>query len=132
MDASLRRSMYSLMLVAATGMMVARVVNVEFLYEPSLYKAYPTRKWPTSPPAPQPSFGSNDRARWATVKAIVEEHSYIIGHRMEDRSAKDGYRDIGILFEPGFGSVDVVLHPETKAFYSTKPPLLTQIAALEY
>ena len=46
MDPSLRRSLYSLMLVIATGMMVARVVNVELVHEPSLYKANPTRKWP--------------------------------------------------------------------------------------
>lgn len=120
------------MLAAAAGMMIARVVNVEFLYEPSLYKAYPARKWPTEKPSPQPSFGSNDRARWATVKAIVEEQTYVIGRRVDDPEAKDGYRDEGILFTPGFGSVDVVLHPKDREFYSTKPPLLTQLAAAEY
>jgi hypothetical protein len=124
--------MYALMLVAATGMMVARVVNVEFLYEPSLYKAYPKRNWPTEKPAPQPSFGSNDRARWATVKAIVEDHSYVIGRRLDVPSKGKSYTDEGILFEPGFGSVDVVLHPTEHEFYSTKPPLLTEIAAAEY
>ena len=124
--------MYSLMLVAATGMMVTRVVNVEFLYEPSLYKAYPGRNWPKDKPAPQPSFGSNDRARWATVKAIVEQRTYVIGHRLDVPSKGKDYTDEGILFEPGFGSVDVVLHPTTHEFFSTKPPLLTQIAACEY
>jgi hypothetical protein len=132
MEPSLRKSIYALMLAATAGMMTARVVNVEFLYEPSLYKAYPARKWPTEKPSPQPSFGSNDRARWATVKAIVEEQTYVIGRRVDDEEAKDGYRDEGILFTPGFGSVDVVLHPQRREFYSTKPPLLTQLAAAEY
>jgi hypothetical protein len=132
MDPSLRRSIYSLMLVAAAGMMVARVVNVEFLYEPSLYKAYPKRNWPSEKPAPQPSFGSNDRARWATVKAIVEDETYVIGRRSGFPSKNKPYTDTGVLFQPGFGSVDVVLDPEDQTFYSTKPPLLTEIAAGEY
>jgi len=132
MDPSLRRSIYSLMLVATTGMMVARVVNVEFLYEPSLYTSYPKRNWPKDKPAPQPSFGSNDRARWATVKALVENGEYKIGERIVDPTTPKGYRDQGVLFSPGFGSVDVVLHPERQQFYSTKPPLLTVIAAGEY
>jgi len=132
MDPSLRRSLYSLMLVATTGIMVARVVNVEFLFEPSLYKAYPTRNWPKDKVEPQPSFGSNDRARWATVRALVENGKFEIGERIVDPAAAKGYRDEGILFSPGFGSVDVVLHPERQQYYSTKPPLLTVIAAGEY
>src|SRR5512139_3994155 len=132
MEPSLRKSLYALMLAATAGMMTARVANVEFLYEPSLYKAYPARKWPTEKPEPQPSFGSNDRARWATVKSLVEEKTYVIGRRVDDPESKTGYRDEGILFSPGFGSVDVVLHPERREFYSTKPPLLTQLAAAEY
>ena len=78
MEPSLRRSIYSLMLVIATGLMVAHVANVELLYEPSLYKAYPRRNWPAQRPAEWPTFGSNDRARWATVKAIVEDHTFVI------------------------------------------------------
>lgn len=132
MDPSLRRSIYSLMLVATTGMMVARVVNVEFLFEPSLHKAYPERPWPKDKPEPQPSFGSNDRARWATVKALVENGEFKIGERVPDPTVPKGYEDKGVLFSPGFRSVDVVLHPERQQFYSTKPPLLTMIAAGEY
>ena len=50
MDPKLRRSLYSLMLVASTGLMVARIANVEFLYEPSLYKAYPGASGPPTSP----------------------------------------------------------------------------------
>jgi hypothetical protein len=126
--------MYTLMLVVATGLMVARVANVELLYEPSLYKAYPARKWPSEKPVPWPSFGSNDRARWATVKAIVEDHTFVIGRRVENPDDPKGYTDSGILFSEtkGFGSVDVVLHPERNEFYATKPPLLTLFVAGQY
>src|SRR2546423_169169 len=40
--------------------------------------------------------------------------------------------DTGIIFEDGWQSVDKVLHPERLEFYSTKPPLLTVMAAGEY
>src|SRR5438105_496580 len=110
MDPALRRSLYSLMLVAASGLMVARVANVEFLYQPSLHKAYPNRAWPSTTPEPWPTFGSNDRARWATVKAIVEDHTFVIGRRVPNPDDPKGYKDDGILFSAskGFGSVDVV------------------------
>jgi hypothetical protein len=132
MDPSLRRSLYTLMLVVATGMMVARVVNAEFVHEPSLYKANPSRKWPEKAPAPWPTFSSNDRSRWATVKALAEDETFVIGDRVPDGSKPKGYHDEGVTFTDGFGSVDKVLHPDRLEFYSTKPPLLTKAAAMEY
>src|SRR5262245_32965809 len=125
MDATLRRSIYSIMLIAATGMMVARVANVEFLYEPSLYKAYPQRKWPDKAPEPWPTYSSNDRARWATVKALVEDHTFVVGQRVPDTNDPRGYHDEGLVQTEGFKSVDYVLHPDRQEFFSTKPPLLT-------
>lgn len=132
MDPSLRQSLYTLMLVGTVGLMAARVANVEFVYEPSLYKAYPARKWPDKAPAPWPTFGSNDRARWATVKALVEEGTFVIARRIENPANPKDYRDEGIRFSDGYGSVDIVLHPDRKEFYATKPPLLTVAVAGEY
>ena len=144
MDPSLRRSLYTLMLVASTGLMVGRIANVELLYEPSLStpkpvpdspgQVYPVRNWPEKPPAPWPTFSSNDRSRWATVKALVEEQTFVIGRRVPDDQAPKGYRDEGILFPgpKGYGSVDVVLHPDRQEFYATKPPLLTLLTAGQY
>ena len=142
MDPSLRRSLYMLMLVAVTGLMVGRIANVELLYEPSLHtpkpvpgttdQFYPARKWPEKPPAAWPTFSSNDRSRWATVKSLVEERTFVIGRRVPDATAPKGYRDVGTTFTDGFGSVDKVLHPDTNEFYATKPPLLTLLAAGEY
>ncbi len=132
MDPDLRRSFYCMMLTAAVGLMVARIANVEVQFEPSVQKANPARKWPAAPPDPWPTFGSNDRARWATVKALVEERTFVIGRRVPDPAAPKGYTDTGILFTDGFKSVDVVLHPDRQEFYATKPPLLTLLVAGEY
>ena len=144
MDPSLRRSLYSLMLVVATGVMVGRIGNVELLYEPSLHtpkpkpdrpgESYQARKWPEKAPVPWPTFSSNDRSRWATVKALVEDGTFVIGRRVPDEKVPKGYTDEGILFPGarGYGSVDVVLNPDTNEFFATKPPLLTVFAAGQY
>src|SRR5436305_1765988 len=122
MDATLRRSIYSIMLIAATGMMVARVANVELLYEPSVHtpkpdpddpeKLLPARKWPDKVPTPWPTYSSNDRARWATVKALVEDHTFVVGQRVADPADPRGYHDEGLVQTDGFKSVDYVLHPD--------------------
>jgi hypothetical protein len=135
------------MLVATTGLMVGRIGNVELLYEPSLHtpkpkpdspgEFYQARKWPEKTPAPWPTFSSNDRSRWATVKALVEDQTFVIGHREYDPEIPTKYTDTGILFQKqnetrGYGSVDVVLNPNTHEFFATKPPLLTLFAAGQY
>ncbi|WP_020471314.1 hypothetical protein [Zavarzinella formosa] len=132
MDPELRRSLYWIMLLAAIGLMVGRIANAELLLEPSMYKVNPTRVWPKERPEPFPTFSSNDRSRWATVRSLVEEGTFVIGKRIPDESNSKGYRDEGILFTDGFKSVDVVLHPDRQEFFSTKPPLLTVMAAGEY
>jgi hypothetical protein len=90
----------------------------------------PPRTWPRSRPQPMPTFSSNDRSRWATVRALVDEGTFVIGRRVYDGAGR--YRDTGIIFEDGWGSVDKVLHPRTKEFYSSKPPLLPVALAGEY
>lgn len=132
MDPALRRSLYRVMLTAAVGLMAARIANVEVQFEPSLYKANPSRSWPAAKPDPWPTFSSNDRARWATVRSLVEQDTFVIGHRVPNAAVPKGYTDLGILFTDGFKSVDVVLHPDRKEFYATKPPLLTLVVAGEY
>ena len=32
-----------------------------------------------------PTFGSNDRSRWATVRALVDEGTFVIGRRDPSR-----------------------------------------------
>lgn len=73
----------------------------------------------------------NDASRWATVRALVDQGTYSIGHR--DESPDTGtYIDKGIIAEPEWETIDKVLNPSTKKFYSSKPPLLPSLVAAEY
>ena len=121
--ASFRRSAYVLLAVVTVAGVIGRVLNVERVYEPS-------QKWPAVQPRSMPTFSSNDRSRWATIRALVDEGTFAIGHREYDAAGK--YRDIGIVTEDGWGTVDKVLHPDTKVFYSSKPPLMPVAVAGEY
>jgi hypothetical protein len=75
--------------------------------------------------------GVNDRSRWATVRALVDDGTYCIGRR--EWTLENGtYTDRGIIAEPEWGTVDLVLHPDTQRFYSSKPPLFPTLLAGEY
>jgi hypothetical protein len=136
----LRQSCYRILWVVSLAVMTARVCSAERVYEPSIHKPDPsnpnqeaiaaTRNWPSTRPQPMPTFGSNDRSRWATIRALVEDGTFVIGRR---ETQEDGtWRDSGRIFEPGYDSVDKVMDPKTQLFYSTKPPLLTMLLAGEY
>lgn len=143
--AALRRTVYQLLTVVAVGIALAKVVGAENVVEPSRYPPPPpgvaadrydstpqgTREWPAVRPAPTPMFGSNDRSRWATVRALVENGTYVIGRR-ENHTAATGYKDTGIVFEDGWTGIDRVMNPATGEFFSSKPPLLTTALAGEY
>lgn len=133
-----RRSVYTLLIVLATSMAAGRIMATAFVYDPSSYRdesdPKDTRKlWPKVRPKPMPTFSSNDRSRWATVRALVDDGTFVIGRR--DPSEPGGvnqYGDRGVVFENGWETVDKVLDPDTRQFYSSKPPLLTVLAAGEY
>jgi hypothetical protein len=76
------------------------------------------------------AFSVNDVSRWATVRALVDTGSYSIGRRYESASRERA--DRGILSEPGWETIDRVMHPNTRRFYSSKPPLLPTVLAGEY
>jgi hypothetical protein len=134
----LRRTVYALLIVLAAAAAAGRILAAGRVYEPWLSRdeRNPDDRrslWPRARPAPMPTFSSNDRSRWATVRALVDEGTYAIGRR--DPSAPGGvnqYGDRGIIFEDGYESVDKALHPQRQIFYSTKPPLLTTMIAGEY
>jgi hypothetical protein len=112
--------------------------------------------WPAQRPGAWPTFGSNDRSRFDAVRALVDEGTWVIGRR--DRRVvvasapvalgASGPLDLatlcaaarqaridsdrGIITEDGWTTVDKVLRPDSLEFYSTKPPLLTLLAAGEY
>jgi hypothetical protein len=96
---------------------------------------YRPRVWPADPPESMPTFGSNDRSRWDTVRALVDNGTYVIGYRDYDTDTHQ-YRDRGIVTEEGWQTSDKVLHPQlhgqTQWFLSSKPPLFPTLVAGEY
>lgn len=133
-----RRMVYTLLIVLAAGMGAGRLLAAALHYDPATYrdKANPDdkrRAWPGDRPSPTPMFGSNDRSRWATVRALVDEGTFVVGRREPGHPASTNeFGDHGLVFEDGWTTVDKVLHPETQLFYSSKPPLLPTLAAGEY
>jgi hypothetical protein len=91
--------------------------------------------WPARRPEPVPTLGANDRSRWLTVRALVDEGTYAIGYRDTDPQT-GAYHDRGLATQSGWYTNDKVLRPDirdnTQAFYSSKPPLLSTILAGEY
>jgi hypothetical protein len=139
---ALRRSVYGLLIVLTAGITAGRILNTQLVLEPSLYGPADNpgklRKWPKDPPTAMPTFSSNDRSRWATIRALVDGPGqesvsrYAIGQRVIQSGGR--YKDSGIVFDElsAWGTIDRVLHPDRQEFYSSKPPLLPTILAGEY
>ncbi len=139
--AELRHAIYLVLTLVATAIVTAKVVGVENVFEPSRYESptpdgfnadridAPTRDWPQQRPQPVPMFGSNDRSRWATVRALVDHGTFAVGHRSD---YNDPATDSGIIFEDGWSSIDKVLQPDTHIYFSSKPPLFAVLVAGEY
>ena len=162
LESSVYRRVCVLLIVVATAMALGRILSAQLVYEPSLSEPWPNdpghyrRPWPATPPRPTPMFSSNDRSRWAAVRALVDEGTWVIGRRdkqvviasvpaalaastplqlavlLEAGLDRRITSDRGIIFEEGWQSVDKMLNPATLEFYSTKPPLLTFLVAGEY
>ena len=140
---ALRQSLYLVLGAMALAIATAKIVGAENVYEPSRYKPAstqydanradtPARVWPEKRPEPTLMFGSNDRSRWATVRAIVENGTYVIGKRANLTATAPPYGDSGIIFEESYTSIDKVMNPDTGEFYSSKPPLFATLLAGEY
>ncbi len=157
-DAVFRKRVYALLLTLVAGTVAGRILSAELVLEPSLHRNEDEigpgkRLWPKTRPVPMPTFSSNDRSRWATVRNLVEQGSYVIGQRdrlvvlesaVSQLSARDGiqgaalaaagyYRrvksDRGLVTQSGWETVDKVLRPDTLEYYSSKPPLLSTLVA---
>lgn len=143
-DQDLWELVSGLLIATSVAMAAAKVLSAELLYEPSRFTppdqaAYsritpdPPRPWPSVRPDPTPMFSSNDRSRWATVRALVDEGTYVIGRRYyPDPQNPSRYEDRGIITEPAYRSLDIVMNPDTGEFYSSKPPLFATLLAGEY
>jgi hypothetical protein len=158
---SFRRQAYVLLIAVAAAAATGRILSALRAYDPDLYRpegaAGDNRPaWPRTRPGAWPTFGSNDRSRFDAVRALVDDGTWVIGRRDKNvvlasapvplgasnvldfttlyaaaRAARID-SDRGIVTEDGWFTVDRVLNPETLEFYSTKPPLLTAMAAGEY
>lgn len=144
---TLRRQISVLLITVAAAIMAGRIVSTVRNYEPYLHKDEANEEfgdremrqaWPKTRPRPMPTFSSNDRSRWATIRALVDNGTYVVGYREVD-PATGKYQDHGIVFEDGWGTIDRVLHPDpvpgqpnTYRFYSSKPPLFPTLLAGEY
>src|SRR5262245_36205310 len=136
----LRRWAYLLLMASSVSIVTARIAHVELVFEPSGFRnegepwsTSQPRIWPKERPNPMPTFSSNDRSRWCTIRNLVDEGKWDIGERtFPDPNHHEFYKDEGIVFEDGWKSIDLILHPQSHKFYSSKPPLLAFAAAGEY
>ncbi len=157
-----RRLVYVLLITVAATTAAGRIYSAQRLYEPRLTRPEDAPKddqrgpWPRTRPNPMPTFGDNDRSRWVTVRALVDDGTYAVGRRDRELvlvtelsavaapdalqaavAAAAGQRlriqsDQGYVFEDGWRTIDKVCNPATLEFYSSKPPLLPTLAAGEY
>jgi len=110
-DASqgLRRTVYLLLAVTALGSAAGRIMQVR------------------ASTGETPMLSANDRSRWCTIAALVDEGTYAIDSLVERRHAKTKRRH--------WYSIDMVRHRAADGqehFYSSKPPLLPTLLAGEY
>src|SRR5262245_11801569 len=110
MTDELRRSLYAVFIAISSAMMLARVARVDS----------------PDPKNPTPFLSANDRSRWATIRALGDEGTYVLDNVIFDQK---GNR------VRGWHTIDLVRHrgPDGKLhYYSSKPTLLTTLLAGEY
>ena len=107
--ATLRRSVYAILIAISCATMLARIALVE-----SKTAGPDGRR--------TPFLSANDRSRWCTVRALVDEGTYAIDTMVAGRDAN-------------WKTIDMVRHrgPDRKHhYYSSKPPLFPTLLAAEY
>jgi hypothetical protein len=124
-DASIRRSVYAILIAVSVGGMVGRIFAVNAVDTVRLEKFLKDKgrnDWQKQ----RPFLSSNDRSRWATVRSLVELGTYEIDE---------------IVRQPNWDTIDMVKHddlgrPAPAAdeghLYSSKPPLLATLMAGPY
>lgn len=155
---SLARLAGTIIILVSVALVAGRIALVTRMLEPGLIRK-PTDPgssppWPANRPAPTPFISSNDKSRWATVRALAENGTFVVARRDLAMvrataflplfqttwqgalaSSGAGHRlrlaaDRGFLFEEeAWRTVDRVLDPATLGYYSSKPPLLPVLAA---
>src|SRR5688572_29676259 len=105
-----RRSIYALLITISTALMLARVIRLDS----------------PDPRSPTPFLSANDRSRWATIRSLGDDATYVIDPIIFDQQGNRirGWHTIDLLRHAG---ADGQQH-----YYSSKPTLLTTLLAGEY
>lgn len=77
--------------------------------------------WRKQPPLSRPFLSANDRSRWCTVRALVEDDMRVAG---------EPYAIDKVIQEPNWDTIDMVSHDGH--LYSSKPPLMSTLLAGAY
>jgi hypothetical protein len=107
--AGLRHAVYWLLIIAAAGGMVGRILNVQ------------------SRDGSTPFLSANDRSRWCTIRALVDEGTYSIDNVVIDPQSKK--------IDRRWYTIDMVRHKGhdgKEHYYSSKPTLLPTLLAAQY
>lgn len=155
---SLARLAGTIIILVSVALVAGRIALVTRLLEPALLRKANdpgfSPPWPGTRPEPTPFISSNDKSRWATVRALTENGTFVVARRDKEMvratallplfqttwhgalaSAGAAHRlrlaaDRGFLFEEeAWKTVDRVLDPATLEYYSSKPPLLPVLVA---
>lgn len=105
-----RWSIYVLLVVVTTGILLARIVRLDS----------------ADPKSPTPFLSANDRSRWTTIRSLGDDGTYVIDPIIFDAQGNRvrGWHTIDLVRHRG---ADGQLH-----YYSSKPTLLTTLLAGEY
>lgn len=105
-----RRSVYALLIAISMGLLVARIARVES----------------SDPKSQTPFLSANDRSRWATIRSLGDDGTYVIDHIIFDQKGNRvrGWHTIDLVRHRG--------HDGKEHYYSSKPTLLTTLLAGEY
>jgi len=146
-NAKLRRSVYAVLITLSVGAMVGRVLavnSVDLIRAEQRLKSdavdQEKQKLQGSSQAvtdreledltrgdwqkQRPFLSANDRSRWLTVRALVEQGTYAIDRYVADPKTN-----------PNWDTIDMVMHPDAAGaphLYSSKPPLLATLYAGPY
>ncbi|MGD9721374.1 MAG: hypothetical protein AB7O59_09205 [Pirellulales bacterium] len=118
-SARLRFSIYAVLIALAVGSMAGRILAVNSVDTIAL-EGHLHRQGRTDWQRQRPFLSANDRSRWATVRALVEQGTYEIDD---------------VVAERGWDTIDMVQHAGRDGephLYSSKPPLLATLMAGPY
>lgn len=105
---------YALLATLAAGNIVGRTLAVQSVDRLALQQ-HLARQGKLRAPLMRPFLSANDRSRWCTIRALVEDGTYAIDN---------------VIQQPGWDTIDMVKHDGH--LYSSKPPLLPTLLAGEY